>query len=45
MSYEQNFDRLGNRLSDDIQPWRLADLMRVAVAIGLVVAALSLLVV
>ncbi len=45
MTYRQGFDHLGNRLEDVPQPWRLADLLRAAAAVALVIAALSLLVV
>lgn len=41
MNYHDNFDHLG-RLVDADQPWRVADLLRVAIAIGLVAGAFAM---
>lgn len=45
MTYRDAFNHLGDKLSDAPQPWHLADLLRAAAAVALVIAALSLLVV
>ncbi len=41
MNYHDHFDHLGHQFDAD-QPWRLADLLRVAAAIALVVGAIAI---
>jgi len=41
MSYRENLDHLGNLLEVD-QPWRLADLLRVAVAVVFLAGAVAM---
>lgn len=41
MSYRENLDHFGNLLEVD-QPWRLSDLLRVAVAVVFLVGAVAM---